>query len=195
MHATNPEYLLDFWFETGRGRWFEASRSFDARIRRLFGDLVRDLERMDDVLAHPWTMSVEGSLALILALDQFPRNIYRGTAKAFEFDDKALEIAHCAIAMGCDWPFVDEGRSFFYMPFMHDETMASQDFCVSLCVERLGVNHSTTQHARAHRDVIARFGRFPHRNSVLGRPSTPEEIRFLDEGGYAPGTKTAAKIA
>lgn len=195
MSMLTPDDCLDFWFETGRGRWFAQDRAFDARIRRRFGNLVRDLERMDDVLAHPWMISGEGALALILALDQFPRNIYRGTAKAFELDYKALDVAHTALAQGADWPFVDEARAFFYMPFMHDETLSSQDYCVSLCVERLGIDHQTTQHARAHRDVIVRFGRFPHRNGVLGRVSTPEELKFLAEGGYAPDRSETAKIA
>lgn len=194
MTGTAPDEILEFWFErAGPKAWFAVDPAFDARVRRLFAPLVFALERERDVADHPWMGGPEGALALILALDQFPRNIWRGTPKAFALDAKGLSAARIAVEAGYDWVFEPDRRAFVYMPFMHSERMEDQDACVALCEARLGEDSGTARHARAHRELIARFGRFPHRNAILGRVSTPEEAAFLEDGGYAPGAKRPAK--
>lgn len=121
-------------------------------------------------------------IALVLLLDQFPRNMFRGTPQAFATDAKARGVSERAIAAGHDKPLPRELRMFIYMPFMHSEAMADQDRCLAL-MEELG-EAEQIKYARIHRDVIERFGRFPHRNDMLGRVSTPEEMAFLEGGGF-----------
>jgi len=128
-----------------------------------------------------WSASAEGSLALILLLDQFPRNAFRDTPRMFATDAQAREVADAAIAAGQDKQVEEPLRPFFYMPFMHSETLRDLDRCVA-CMEDVG--GESLRFARHHRDIVARFGRFPHRNAVLGRASTTEEERFLAEGGF-----------
>lgn len=196
MTGSAPDEIVEFWFErAGPKAWFTSDPAFDARVRRLFAPLVFSLEREPDIAAHPWLGEPKDALALILALDQFPRNIWRGTPKAFALDARALSAARIAVEAGYDWVMDIEARSFFYMPFMHSESMEDQDACVALCEARLGEDSGTARHARAHRELIARFGRFPHRNAILGRVSTPDEIAFLEGGGYAPGAKGSAKTS
>ncbi|WP_270373633.1 DUF924 family protein [Marinicauda sp. Alg238-R41] len=191
-----PDDILDFWFsDRARARWFASDAAFDASVRRLFAPLCFDLDRAPSVDGHPWLDGPEGALALIVACDQFPRNVWRGTPMAFALDTKARAAALHSLDSGFDWVFENEARSLFYMPFMHAESMEAQNLCVALCETRLGEEVSTTRHARAHRDLIARFGRFPHRNPILGRESTPEESEFLRSGGYAPGAKRQAKTS
>lgn len=192
--AVTPEEVLDFWFDqTPASAWFSVDAAFDARVRRLFGPLVFSLEREREIETHPWLEGPQGALALVITLDQFPRNIWRGTAKAFALDEKALSVARMTVQAGYDWALGDDARAFAYMPFMHSERLEDQDACVALMEARLGETSSYSGHARAHRDLIVRFGRFPHRNAALGRASTPEEIEFLAKGGYAPGAKRRAK--
>lgn len=124
-------------------------------------------------------------MALIIALDQFPRNIYRGTKAAFAFDEAALQHAKVMTDKGWDLKIDQSRRAFVYMPFMHTEDITAQDNCVRLMDARLD-NANNLHHAKEHRKVIERFGRFPHRNAILGRESTAEEIAFLKSGGYAP---------
>ena len=177
-----PEDVLTFWFEeSGPKQWFKKSDAFDADIRRRFEDLVLSVSTD----AARWTDTPENLLALIVALDQFPRNMYRGTKAAFAFDDKALSNAQTMTDKGWDLKIDQSRRSFAYMPFMHAETMAAQNECVRLMDMRLE-NENNLHHAKEHRKVIERFGRFPHRNEILGRESTAEEIAFLKSGGYAP---------
>lgn len=135
-----------------------------------------------------WDDTAEDCLALIIALDQFPRNIYRGTKAAFAFDDKALGCAQAMTDKGWDLKIDQSRRAFVYMPFMHAEDMAAQNACVRLMDMRLD-NENNLHHAKEHRKVIERFGRFPHRNKALGRKSTAEEIVFLKSGGYAPKSR------
>lgn len=194
MTGVAPDEIIEFWFErTPASAWFTVDPAFDARVRRLFAPFVFTLESEREIESHPWLSGPEGALALILACDQFPRNIWRGTPKAFALDAKGLMLARIAVQAGYDWVFGEDRRAFVYMPFMHSEDIEDQDACVALTEERLGADTSYARHARSHRDVIARFGRFPHRNAILGRASTPEEERFLAEGGYAPGAKRPAK--
>ena len=130
-----------------------------------------------------WEDSAEGALALLLLLDQFPRNMFRNSPHAFATDPLARGIATRAIERGFDRAVAPELRSFFYLPFEHSETAADQARCVALC-EDTG-DESLVKWAKIHADIITRFGRFPHRNAALARVTTPEEQAFLDEGGFA----------
>ena len=177
-----PETVLAFWYEeAGPKHWFQQSDAFDANIRQRFEETTLSLATD----AGAWTETAEASLALIIALDQFPRNMYRGTKAAFAFDDKALGYAQAMTDKGWDLKIDQSRRAFVYMPFMHAENLAAQNECVRLMDMRLD-NENNLHHAKEHRKVIERFGRFPHRNEILGRKSTPEEAVFLKSGGYAP---------
>jgi uncharacterized protein (DUF924 family) len=174
-----PKDVLEFWFspET-RPQWFVASDAFDAAVRERFGALP---ERASAGEFDDWAKMPEGSLALILLLDQVPRNVHRNTAQAFCSDDKALALAKKAVSAGFDMGVEKDERLFFYLPFQHAEDRATQDEAV-LLIEALG-DEEYTNYARRHRDIIHRFGRFPHRNVQLGRISTEAEIEFLKQPG------------
>jgi uncharacterized protein (DUF924 family) len=133
-------------------------------------------------LGH-WEASPEGALALVLVLDQFPRNMFRGEARAYAADSMARAVADRAIAAGHDEKFALPLRGFFYMPFMHSEHLSDQQRCIELF--RAAGDTYSLKYAEEHADIIRRFGRFPHRNRVLGRTTTPEEQAFLDDGGFA----------
>ena len=176
-----PREILQFWFsDRARERWFEKDGAFDQDIRARFGPLVHQAQMGG---FEEWRSSPEGALALLLLLDQFARNIFRGQAKAYLGDPRAREIAAEAIARGFDrrYPFPD--RVFFYLPFEHCETLANQDRYFALmqgCVREFGeVAVDYLEASRQHRDIIRRFGRFPHRNAALGRETTEEEAEFL----------------
>jgi uncharacterized protein (DUF924 family) len=168
--------VLDFWFgELGPRQWFSKSAELDARIRTRFGALHAQL-----LATH--AAGVEGLRpvqAAVLVLDQFSRNLYREDARAFAGDASARRLARMAIDAGADVPLPPEQRMFLYLPFEHSEALADQDLSLRL-YQRLG-NEEWTRYARAHHDLIARFGRFPHRNALLGRESTPEEIAAMAE--------------
>lgn len=174
-----PTDVLDFWFAPGNeARWFQASPDFDEQISRRFALLVEAARAGE--LDHWATMS-DGSLALCLLLDQFPRNIWRGTPRAFSCDEAARRVAAGAIAVGHDLAVPPGRRLFFYLPFEHSEDLADQERCLALM---RGLNDSEQLHwAERHHAVIARFGRFPHRNAILGRASSPEEVAFLGQPG------------
>jgi len=179
---TTPSAILSFWFEeAGPKIWFKQSDAFDAEIRQRFEDTVL---RLATDASH-WTEEPDSCLALIIALDQFPRNMYRGTRAAFAMDALALHYAEDMTAKGWDLKIEQSRRAFIYMPFMHAETMAAQNECVRLMDMRLD-NENNLHHAKEHRKVIKHFGRFPHRNEILGRESTAAEVEFLKSGGYAP---------
>ena len=173
-----PEAVLDFWFagdpSTHRDVWFEQDPTFDAACTR-FADALRSAK--SGAFDH-WTATPRGALALIILLDQFPRNLHRGSPDAFAADIKARDIARAAIAKGFDRSLGPIERAFMYLPFEHSEDLADQHESVRLC-ETLGGD--PLDYARRHRDVILRFGRFPHRNAVLGRTSTIEEQAYLAE--------------
>lgn len=189
-----PEDVLDFWFErAGPKRWFAVDPAFDAEVRRRFAPACHALRHAGSAAGHPWLVEPDSALALVILLDQFPRNIWRGSNAAFDLDPLAREACEAMLAAGFDWALGPNERSFVYMPLMHSEDIEDQALCVALCQERLGADSSTARHARAHRDLIVRFGRFPHRNMALGRTSTPAEIEFLKSGGYAPGANRPAK--
>lgn len=174
-----PKDVTDFWFSPeARPHWFTASDAFDAALRQRFTVLHESARggELDD-----WAKTPGGALALILLLDQIPRNIFRNSARAFGSDDKALALAKRAVASGFDRALGKDERLFLYLPFEHAEDRATQDEAV-LLIEGLK-DPAYTDYARRHRDIIRRFGRFPHRNEHLRRTSTPEEIEFLKEPG------------
>lgn len=175
-----PETIVTFWSEAGYKRWFSKDDAFDAELRRHFEAAHMTASRGGFA---EWEERPEGALALILLTDQIPRNIFRNSAHAFATDARALEAAARAIAHGHDQAFETALRCFFYLPFEHSEKSADQARSVEL-FEALG-DEEFLKYAIVHRDVIDRFGRFPHRNAVMGRITTAEEQAFLDGGGFA----------
>lgn len=174
-----PRDIISFWQEAGPERWFSSDPGFDETLRSRFLGVYEAAVRgeLDD-----WSKSAEGALALVLVLDQFPRNMFRSTPRAFAADDLALAVADRAIASGLDGDVPESLRSFFYLPFMHSERLGDQERCVALMEAHGGADN--IKYADIHRDVIRRFGRFPHRNEILGRSSEPEEIAYLEGGGF-----------
>jgi len=173
--------VLRFWFEElEREAWFRKSEVTDELIRSRFLNLH---ERVAALPADAALTSPRRALATVIVLDQFPRNMFRGTPRAFATDHKAVEVARGAVERGLDKAFDKDGRAFMYLPFEHSEDLADQERAVELFTP-LG-DAEYTRYAIAHRDIIARFGRFPHRNAILGRTSTPEEEEFLKQPGSA----------
>jgi uncharacterized protein (DUF924 family) len=170
--------LLAFWRDAGMGKWFRGGDAFDAecRARWLDAHFAAARREFDD-----WMEDAEGALALVLLLDQIPRNVFRNSGHAFATDPLALHYARRAIDAGLDATIDADLRFFLYMPFEHSEAIADQDRAVELFTA-LG-NSDLLGYANAHRDVIVRFGRFPHRNAALGRTNTTEERAWLEAGG------------
>lgn len=169
--------ILDFWFEeTPPQLWFQVNDEFDARIRERFTD-VYELARLGG--CDHWQSSPEGCLALCLVYDQFPRNIFRGAARAYESDRQAIVIAKMAIAKGFDQVIPVQKRRFVYLPFEHSENINDQKKSVALFERMKQDDPLSYDYALKHFRVVDRFGRFPHRNAILGRTSTPEEMDFL----------------
>ena len=177
--ATQPQDVVAFWLEAGPAQWFTKSTQFDAGFRARFEDahMAAAARRLDAWLDEP-----AGALALMILLDQFPRNAYRDTGHMFATDALALHFAERAIAAGHDLEVDTSLRQFFYMPFEHAENLAAQNRAVAL-MEPLGAE--SVRWAVLHRDIIKRFGRFPHRNAALGRQTTQAEREFLESGGFA----------
>lgn len=179
-----PDAVIDFWHAAGFKKWFGADTEFDSAIRDRFEDT--HLLAAKGGLAE-WEETPQGALALLLLTDQFPRNLYRGSAHAFATDPLARGITDRALARGFDAQIGTELRMFFYLPFEHHEDAQSQARSVAL-FERLTAetgDRTILDYARLHQDLIARFGRFPHRNIVMGRTSTAEEAAYLAQGGFA----------
>ena len=174
-----PADIVDFWVQAGPERWFAKSDSFDDQIRTRFEALHFAAARRE---LDSWASEPQGALALLLLLDQFPRNLFRKTGHAFATDPLARRFADSAIQAGFDRQVTDKLRNFFYLPFEHSESLADQERCVALCADS---TQSDQHYAMLHRDIIQRFGRFPHRNAELGRTSTAEEEAFLRSGGFA----------
>jgi uncharacterized protein (DUF924 family) len=172
--------INEYWVELGREAWFRKDPAVDSDIRSSFEAL--HCEGLQGRLSA-WAGNAAGSLALVLLFDQFPRNMFRGDAHAFSTDSLALSVATRAIANGWHREVDPALSDFFFMPFMHSECIADQDRCIELMHA-----HSTAdslRYARLHRDIIARFGRFPHRNQALGRHTTHAERVFLENGGFS----------
>lgn len=175
---TTRDDLLAFWREAGMDKWFRGGAAFDAECRARWQDAHFAAARRE---CDGWMDDADGALALVLLLDQIPRNIFRGSGHAFATDPLALHFAGRAIEVGFDAQVDPALQFFFYMPFEHSEAIADQRRAVELFTALDDAN--LLGYAVAHRDVIARFGRFPHRNAALGRSNTPDEQAWLDAGG------------
>ncbi|OZI58211.1 DUF924 family protein [Bordetella genomosp. 4] len=171
--------VVRFWRDAGADRWFNKSEAFDEEFRGRFLSLHEAAARGE---LDGWARTAEGALALLILLDQFPRNAFRGTARMYETDARARMIAHQAVDNGLDEQVEKALRVFFYLPFSHSENIQDQRRGVERN-QRLGQPWLT--HALGHADIIERFGRFPHRNPLLGRSTTAQEQAFLDAGGFA----------
>jgi uncharacterized protein (DUF924 family) len=172
--------VLAFWRTAGPDRWFEHDQAFDAAIRERFATSYEDAAAGR---LGAWENSPEGALALVIVLDQFPRNMFRGSARSFAADPLARATAERAIARGFDQQTAMPERVFFYLPSEHSEALADQERAVALIAATGDADQ--LKWAELHADIIRRFGRFPHRNAVLGRTTTPDEQAFLDGGGFA----------
>ena len=187
-HQPDAAQVLLFWFggpgEAGKPqkRWFEKSDAFDRDVRGRFLPLYE--QGASGALAG-WKDASRDCLALIVLLDQFPRNMFRGTPRAFAADALALDAARHAVARGYDQGLLPVERLFAYLPFEHSEALDDQQRACELTrpLEAFAETADTYRYALAHRDIIRRFGRFPHRNAILGRASTPEELEFLKQPG------------
>jgi len=177
----SPDDVLSLWFsERVKPLWFNSTPEFDAELRERFDDTLRAAARgeLDD-----WARTPEGALALVIVLDQLPLNIYRGRPEAFATEAASRRVAAAAIERGLDQAMTDTQRAFLYLPFMHSEALADQERSVTL-FEQAGLTDNV-KWARHHREIVRRFGRFPHRNAILGRDSTPEELAYLSsEEGF-----------
>ncbi|HKB55062.1 MAG TPA: DUF924 family protein [Ramlibacter sp.] len=170
--------VVEFWRDAGPQRWFRKDPAFDAQFRDRFAALH---ERAAAGELDDWLGTPGGTLALAILLDQFPRNAFRGTPRMYATDDRARRIARIALERRLDEQVPLELRNFIYLPFMHSEDSADQDVAVARTAALGGDSHCYALH---HRDIVRRFGRFPHRNPVLGRQSTPEEEQFIAQGGF-----------
>lgn len=179
--GAGPADVMAFWAEAGEKKWFRKDEAFDRLMRERFAAL--HAAAAEGRLAE-WEGTPEGSLALILLLDQFSRNMFRGDPHCFAQDAMAVAVARKSLEAGFDRQVEPRLRAFFYMPFMHSETIGDQERCVALFHALLGATEGL-KYALEHRQIIRRFGRFPHRNAILGRHTTPAEQAFLDGGGFS----------
>lgn len=174
--AQTPDAVLDFWFEEITPKqWWEASASFDRQIESRFGTLHRAAARGE---LYGWRGTPRGRLAEIIVLDQFSRNIHRGRPEAYACDALAPALAQTAVAAGANRELPLAQRAFLYMPYMHSESLIVHQVAIALFSEP-GLEKNL-ESERRHKEIIERFGRYPHRNAILGRESTPEEIDFLN---------------
>jgi len=186
------EAILAFWLdEVGPKGWYQGGEALDAECRARFLDTWEQARRG---ALDGWAASPRSALALVILLDQMPRNMRRGEASAFASDARALAVAKASIRRGFDLAVEGPERQFFYLPLMHSEVIADQERAVRLILLRLDGDDQLT-HARAHRAVIRRFGRFPYRNAALGRRTTEGEDAFLAAGGYAAALAEAEGVA
>jgi uncharacterized protein (DUF924 family) len=174
-----PEEVRSFWREAGPKRWFKVDPAFDTAVRERF---FATWEAARAGRLAGWEETPEGTLALLLVLDQFPRNMSRGDARSFATDAEARAVAGRALERKFDQVFASPERNFFYLPYMHSEALADQERAVAL-MQAIG-DVDGVKHAEAHRDLIRRFGRFPFRNQALGRTSSAAEAEYLAGGGY-----------
>jgi uncharacterized protein (DUF924 family) len=172
--------VLEFWQNAGPKTWFSKSDAFDASIKQQFGALHKKAAANE---LSSWENQPASTLALILILDQFSRNLFRNDARAFAQDELCLRITKSALSREFDTKVDPPVKQFYYMPLMHSESILDQRHCVSLF--HAASLPDNLKFAILHRDIIERFGRFPHRNSALGRPTSPTELSFLDGGGFS----------
>jgi uncharacterized protein (DUF924 family) len=187
-----PEDVLGFWLdEVGPSGWYASSDALDQTIRDRFEPAWNGAMEGRHAL---WLTYPSGALAYVILLDQFPRNMFRNSGKAFASDKFALAAAKQAIGKGWDMKIDEPARQFFYMPLMHSENLSDQDRCVRLMADRMpSEGGSNLLHARAHREVIRTFGRFPYRNDALSRAFTPSERSYVDGGGYGSTVEALKK--
>ncbi|MCE0504622.1 DUF924 domain-containing protein [Roseivivax sp. GX 12232] len=180
--TAGPEEILAFWLdEVGPEGWYKQEDALDAEIARRFGPSYEAAMEGHHAL---WLTYPSGVLAYVILIDQFARNMFRGSARAFAGDQIALAAAKQAIRKQWDLRIDPPARQFFYLPLMHSENLCDQEQCVRLMKERMPEAESNLLHARVHREVIRLFGRFPYRNGALGRKTTSQEERFAEDGGY-----------
>lgn len=187
-----PDEVLGFWLdEVGPSGWYAASDALDQKIRDRFEAAWTGAMEGRHAL---WLTYPSGALAYIILLDQFPRNMFRGSGKAFASDRFALAAAKQAIGKNWDLKIDEPARQFFYMPLMHSENLCDQDRCVRLMADRMPQEGgSNLLHARAHREIIRTFGRFPYRNDALGRAYTLSERSYVNDGGYGSTVEALKK--
>jgi uncharacterized protein (DUF924 family) len=171
--------VVSFWRAAGPDKWFTKDAAFDAAIREKF---LKTYEAAAVGDLSIWETTAEGALALLILLDQFPRNMFRGNARTYATDPVARAVADRAVARGFDEMVDADMRPFIYLPFCHSEAMADQERAVALA--RANCDAETVKWLEHHADIIRRFGRFPHRNTLLGRTTTPEEQAYLDADGF-----------
>ncbi len=180
--SAHSDAVLDFWLGSGPHSWYRSDPAFDAVIRTQF---LSTWQAAKAGLLRSWTRTPRMTLALLIVLDQFPRNMFRGMAASFATDAQARAVAKTTIQKGWDTCIPEPERQFIYMPLMHSEFLADQDRMVRLVLMRMPeIQHNILPHARAHRAVIRAFGRFPNRNAALGRRSRVDETSYLELGGY-----------
>jgi uncharacterized protein (DUF924 family) len=179
--SVTPADVLSFWRDAGPDRWYRRDDIFDAEVCRRFLGLW---QRAAGGELSAWEASDDGALALVIVLDQFPRNLFRDNVMTYASDALARDVAQRAVESGVDARVDPALREFLYLPFMHSEHLSDQLRCIAL--SRAAGHAENLKWAEHHADIIRRFGRFPHRNRLLGRPTTAEEQAFLDEGGFSP---------
>jgi uncharacterized protein (DUF924 family) len=180
VEVIGPQDVLAFWRGAGPDKWFEKDPAFDSEIAVRFFAVWHAAAAGS---LSTWEETPEGALALTIVLDQFPRNMFRGHARTYQADAVARAVAGRAITRGFDAQVAYDLRQFFYLPFQHSENLADQERCIELA--RHYGDDEFMKYAEQHAGIIRRFGRFPHRNAMLGRITTPEEQAFLDAGGFA----------
>lgn len=174
--------VLSFWIdEVGEQGWYREDAEVDGAIRRRFGPIWEDMAQGQH---RDWLCGAQGALAYLLVTDQFSRNMHRGSALSFATDAKARSAAKLAVLKGWDLRISGSLRQFFYLPMMHSEILSDQEHCMRMFLTRMPKSDSNLRHARAHRQVIRDFGRFPYRNDALGRASTDHEQAWMAAGGY-----------
>ncbi|MCV6584604.1 MAG: DUF924 domain-containing protein [Marinibacterium sp.] len=191
---TGPDTVLEFWFnELEATSWFMRDDALDAQIRTQFHDLW---QRAADGDLMVWQTTPEGALAYVILTDQFPRNMFRTCSRAFSTDHLARAAAKAALDKEWDLRVAENARQFLYMPLMHSENLCDQERCVRMICGRAGADRDAQLlHARAHREEIRQFGRFPARNDAIGRPSTPAESDYLASGGYGSMVRDLQRAA
>ena len=189
-----PADVLRFWLdEIGSDGWYDQDAALDAKIRETFQETWA---RSTEGALSLWLTYPSGALAYIILTDQFPRNMFRGDARAFSTDKAALAVAKSALDKRWDMKIDEPARQFFYLPLMHSENLCDQDRCVRLIHERMPIHGAANLlHARAHREVIRQFGRFPYRNTVLDRNTTAPERSYVESGGYGATVRELQKAS
>ncbi|MFK7753263.1 MAG: DUF924 family protein [Sedimentitalea sp.] len=189
-----PDEVLSFWLDdVGAARWYVQDDSLDAEIKSRF---QKAWEGACEGRYSLWLTYPTGALAYIILTDQFPRNMFRGSDKAFASDPAALAAAKACVDKGWDLKIDEPARQFFYLPMMHSENLCDQERCVRLLHQRMPqTGESNLLHARAHREVIRQFGRFPYRNDVLSRKPTGSEVDYVSRGGYGTTVREIQQAA